>query len=835
MQLRTEIADREQTERALRRSEQWLRAVIENEPECVKVVGTDGRVLQINASGLAMLEADTVEEINARGLASFVVPEDQANFAALHQRVIGGERGLLEFEVIGLRGTRRWLETHAAPISDPDNHTTLLLGITRDVTERKRAEQGRNLAASVFIHASEAITITDAFGTIIEVNDAFTAITGYAREEVLGRNPRLLHSGRQGPDFYAAMWRDLGEKGDWHGEVWNRRKGGELYAQMLTISAVRDAQGRTQQYVALSSDITALKEHGQKLEYVAHYDALTRLPNRVLLADRLHQSMAQCHRRGQPLAVVYLDLDGFKAINDRHGHEAGDRMLIALATSMREVLREGDTLARIGGDEFVAVLVDLEGVDARVPIISRLLAAAAQMVNVDGLMLRVSASLGVTFYPDGEEVDADQLLRRADQAMYQAKLAGKNRYHVFDAVRDSSIRSHHEGVDRIRRALRDRELVLHYQPKVDMCTGTVIGAEALLRWQHPERGLLLPAMFLPTIEDDPLAVEVGEWVIDSALTQMESWREAGLCIPVSVNVCARQLQDASFVERLRELLAAHPRVSPGDLEMEVLETSALRDLVHVSNVIEACGEIGVSFTLDDFGTGYSSLTYLKRLPVARLKIDQSFVRDMLDDPDDLAILEGVLGMATAFRREVVAEGVENMEQGAMLLQLGCQRAQGYGIARPMPAEAMPAWSAAWRNDPSWGELPVVSRDDLPLLFASARHRAWIAVVENQLKGAPGVQPPLDHHQCHIGRWLDGKGLARHGRHPAFHPIEQLHRAAHALVAELLALQAGGSGSEALSRLGELHGIGEALIEQFKSLCREAGTQGAHDSGAARRP
>ena len=682
------------------------------------------------------------------------------------------------------------------------------------------------VARSVAEARGEAITITDAGGTIIEVNGAFTRITGYAREEVLGSNPRLLHSGRQGRDFYAAMWGDLIEKGYWHGEVWNPRKGGELYAQMLTISAVRDAQGRTQQYVALSSDITALKEHGQKLEYIAHYDALTRLPNRVLLADRLHQSMALCQRRGQPLAVVYLDLDGFKTINDRYGHEAGDRMLIALATSMREVLREEDTLARIGGDEFVALLVDLEGVDASAPIIGRLLAAAAQLVNVDGLMLRVSASLGVTFYPDDEDVDADQLLRRADQAMCQAKLAGKNRYYVFDAVRDSSIRSHHESLESIRRALRDRELVLHYQPKVDMCTGTVIGAEALIRWQHPERGLLLPAMFLPTIEDDPLVVEVGEWVIDSALNQMESWREVGLCIPVSVNVSARQLQQAGFVERLCELLAAHPRVGPGDLEMEVLETSALRDLAQVSNVIEACREIGVGFTLDDFGTGYSSLTYLKRLPVSCLKIDQSFVRDMLDDPDDLAILEGVLGMATALRRDVVAEGVENMEQGAMLLHLGCQRAQGYGIARPMPADAMPAWSAAWRNHPSWGELPVVSRDDLPLLFASARHRAWIALVESQLKGGPGVRPPLDHHQCHIGRWLDSKGLARHGRHPAFHSIEQFHREAHALVAELLALQVGGQGEAALARLGDLHAIGDALIEQFKSLCREAGAAGA---------
>jgi len=693
------MTSQSQTERALRRSERWLRAIIDNEPECVKVLASDGRLLEMNASGLAMIEAGSVEEVNARGLLSFVLPEYRAAFVALHRRVMSGESGLLEFEVVGLRGTHRWLETHAAPIAEPESHKPLLLGITRDITERKRAERELSLAASVFTHSRESITITDARGRIIEVNDAFTRITGYSREEVLGQNPRILSSGRQSREFYAAMWADLIEKGYWYGEIWNRRKSGELYAQMLTISAVRDAHGHTQQYVALSSDITALKEHGQKLEYIAHYDALTTLPNRVLLADRLQQSMTLTQRREQPLAVAYLDLDGFKSVNDRYGHDAGDQLLVAVATSMKEALREGDTLARLGGDEFVAVLVDLESVASAVPILNRLLAAAAQPVNVDGLALQVSASVGVTFYPEGKDVDADQLLRQADQAMYQAKLAGKNQYHIFDALQDSSIRSHHESIDRIRRASREREFVLLYQPRVDMYKGTVIGVEALIRWQHPERGLLPPAMFLPTIEEHALSVEIGEWVIDTALTQMEAWQAAGLALPISVNVGARQLQQAGFVDRLRAMLAAHPKVRPTDLELEVLETSALQDLVQISSVIAACGEIGVSFTLDDFGTGYSSLTYLKRLPVARLKIDQSFVRDMLDDPDDLAILEGVLGMAAAFRREVVAEGVETVEQGAMLLQLGCRRAQGYGIAPPMPAGDIPAWAASWRTDP----------------------------------------------------------------------------------------------------------------------------------------
>ena len=714
-------------------------------------------------------------------------------------------------------GQTIWLRTSKVPLRNQDNEVFGLLGIYEDITERKLAEEKVHLAASVFSHSREGIMITAADGTIIDVNDAFTRITGYHRDEVMGKNPRLLSSGRQGKEFYTHLWRDLQAKGHWYGEVWNRRKNGEVYAEMQTISTVRDAQDNPQHYVSLFSDISALKSHQNQLEHIAHYDALTSLPNRVLLADRLHQAIAQTQRRGQLLAVAYLDLDGFKSINDRYGHEAGDQLLVALSTRMKQALREGDTLARIGGDEFVAVLLDLPDVAASVPMLNRLLAAAAQPVNFGNDVLQVSASLGVTFYPQTDDVDADQLLRQADQAMYQAKQAGKNRYHVFDAEQDRSVRGHHESVERIRKALNEREFVLYYQPKVNMRKGTVIGAEALIRWQHPEKGLLAPAVFLPVIEDHPLAIDIGEWVIHSALTQIERWQADGLAIPVSVNIGAHQLQQSDFVERLNQILAAHPNVRPADLELEVLETSALEDLVHVSRVIEACRQIGVMFALDDFGTGYSSLIYLKRLPVTLLKIDQGFVRDMLDDPDDLAILEGVIGLANAFRRQVIAEGVETVEHGAMLLQLGCELAQGYGIARPMPAHELPAWSVAWRPDPAWLDLPAVSRDDLPLLFASAEHRAWILDIGACLRGEREAPPPLDLHQCRFGKWLDAQGLARHQAQPAFQTVEPLHQQVHALATELLQLQAQDRNPEALARLGELYDLRDTLLEQLKNL------------------
>jgi diguanylate cyclase (GGDEF)-like protein/PAS domain S-box-containing protein len=704
--------------------------------------------------------------------------------------------------------------------------------------ERKEAKKKIQLAANVFTHAREGIMITETDGSIIDVNEAFTRITSFPRDEVLGRNPRILQSGLHDPPFYQAMWHDLIEHGHWDGELRNRRKNGEAYVIMQTISAVRDCAGNTEQYVALCSDISALKEHERQLQHMAHYDALTTLPNRVLLADRLQQAMVQAQRRKQRLAVAYLDLDGFKEINDLHGHDAGDHLLATVAGRMKQVLREGDTLARLGGDEFVAVLLDLADDIATVPMLCRLRDAAAQPVQASGRVLQVSASLGVTFYPQAEEVDADQLLRQADQAMYQAKLAGKDRYHVFDTEQDRSVRGHNESLGRIRSALIERELVLHYQPKVNMRTGRIVGAEALVRWQHPERGLLPPAAFLPVIEDHPLAVDLGEWVIDSALTQMSIWSAAGLDIQVSVNVGARQLQQANFVDRLRALLATHSDVRPGSLQLEVLETSALEDLARISEVIEVCREIGVSFALDDFGTGYSSLTYLKRLAVDQLKIDQSFVRGMLGDAEDLVIIGAVLGLAKAFNREAVAEGVETVEHGELLLQLGCELAQGYGIARPMPAAEFPAWAAAWRPDPAWRHLPTLECDHMSLLLAGVEYRAWVSGMEEFLRGERAVAPPNDRRQCRFGRWLAGEGQIRYAMQPAMIIIERLHGEVHALAAELIKLRAADRVSEALARLGELRQFREALLAQLKTLAqasryRLAGTVRDFNSGTPR--
>ncbi len=573
----------------------------------------------------------------------------------------------------------------------------LFAGLLANIRQRQLVEGQLRLSASVFDNADESIMITDADGHIISVNDAFTSTTGYGLEEVQGLEPTFMNELQHEPGYTDRLWQQLTSFGHWKGEVWNRDREGGRFAVLQKINAFYDDLGKLQGYVSLMSDITPLKQHQRQLERIAHFDALTGLPNRTLLADRLQQAMALSERQQSKIALLFIDLDGFKAVNDSHSHSVGDQLLVSLAHRMQQVMRQEDTLARLGGDEFVAVLVDLEHTEACLPVIHRLLEVVAEPVRIKGAELKVSASIGVAYYPQQDDLDADQLLRQADQAMYQAKQAGKDRYQLFDVEKDRALRSQHDSLERIRTALERRELILYYQPKVNMRTGRLAGCEALIRWQHPERGVMPPASFLPVIQNHLLAVAVGQWVLDTALDQVLAWHEQGLDIPVSVNIDAIHLQQPNFVEHLADVLKQRPGIRFGDLELEVLETTALEDVDQVSEIIERCGELGVGFALDDFGTGYSSLTYLKRLPAQLLKIDRSFVRDMLVDPDDLAILNGVIQLAGAFRRDVIAEGVETDEHCRELLALGCELGQGFAIARPMPGSDLPAWLEQWRQ------------------------------------------------------------------------------------------------------------------------------------------
>ena len=629
--------------------------------------------------------------------ASRVHPEDLAKIdTEMKRSLTDQDQYNSEYRVIWPDQSVHWLSVIGEFYMDTTDYSPHIRGIIEDITPRKLTENSLKLAASVFTHSREGIIITDAAAHIIDVNDSFSYITGYSRAEVLGLDPSLFKSKRNEADLFKKMWRALITKKHWYGELWNHRKNGDEYAIMLNVSAVLDNLGKIQSYVALFSDITATKTHQQQLEHIANYDALTGLPNRLLLADRLEQAIIQAQRQGDSVAIVYLDLDGFKAINDQHGHSIGDELLITISQRMRDMLREVDTLARIGGDEFVAVLVNLYDQEDCEPLLKRLLRAAADPLLINDLILQVSASIGVTLYPK-DDSDADQLLRHADQAMYAAKQSGKNRYLYFDLIRDAAIKIEQESLANIRNALDKGEFILFYQPKVNLKTGQVIGAEALIRWQHPELGLLLPANFLPSIKNHPYDIELGEWVIDKVFTQLSEWQQQDFTLPISVNIGAQHLQQNYFVLGLSERFKAYPKIRPNQIELEILESSALEDIINASNIMKTSCDIGVHFALDDFGTGYSSLTYLRHLPVNMLKIDQSFVRDMLTNLEDLSIIEGVIGLARAFHHQVIAEGVETTEHCDRLLELGCDLAQGFAIAKPMPAEQLPDWVKDWHQ------------------------------------------------------------------------------------------------------------------------------------------
>ena len=612
-----------------------------------------------------------------------------------------------EYRVCQHDGEVIYVKAIAKVFTDNDNNPIRMLGTNIDITEIKNTQEKLKLAANVFTYSSQTIMITDAEGEILEVNDSFTQMIGYERDEVLGKKPNILRSGRHSDDFYRVMWEQLLEKGYWRGEIWNSRKNGEIYPGTLTISSVCNESNKVVNYVGLITDMSQVKDHQGQLEYMAYYDSLTDLPNRTLLSDRLTQAMVNCQRYGKLLAVAFLDLDGFKKVNDQYGHDVGDQLLVVISRRMKEILRESDTLARLGGDEFVAVFTELNQVTECEVILSRLLNFVSRPVILprSNIEVQVSASIGVVIYPQ-DDADADLLIRHADQAMYLAKQEGKNRYHIFDTQQNRALQTQFDKLQRIQFALNNNEFELYYQPKVNMKTGIVVGVEALIRWFHPENGMIPPNDFLPIIENHPLSLELDEWVINRALQQIEIWQALGLDISVSVNISAQQLQQNNFTERLEALLESHPNVPPKLLELEVLETIGMSDVNNASEIMDACMKLGVSFALDDFGTGYSSLTYLRRLPANLVKVDQSFVRDMLEDPDDLAIVEGIIALAKSFKREVIAEGVESIEHGVALLQLGCVLAQGYGIARPMPAKAFSEWTTNWRSDASWCNVAV---------------------------------------------------------------------------------------------------------------------------------
>ncbi|WP_130908420.1 MULTISPECIES: GGDEF and EAL domain-containing protein [unclassified Pseudomonas] len=554
------------------------------------------------------------------------------------------------------------------------------------------------------VDAAAIFSETDLTGRITHVNDQFCAISGYSREELLGQNHRLLNSGTHSTEFFAGMWRTIAMGNVWKGEICNRAKNGSLYWVESTMVPVLDEDtGRVERYLSIRFDISEKRQLLHTLQWRVGHDVLTGLPNRAFLSDLLDQALEFSRQENTPLAVCMLDLDGFKAVNDGYGHASGDLLLVEVAKRLRGIVRAEDVVARLAGDEFVLVLRYVRDLPELNAALNRVLGTISAPYTLRGKEINVYASIGVTLYPH-DNADAETLLRHADQAMYVAKQSGRKRFHLFDVSRDREVKATHQTVERVRQALINHELRLHFQPKVNMRRGEVVGFEALLRWKHPQNGMMTAREFLPLVEETDLIVDIGEWVMDQVLLQLEVWQLQGYDWPVSVNIAARHFQRADFVGRLESALARHGRVPAQRLDLEIVESVAIENIQHVSACLQACQALGVQFSLGDFGTGFSSFSYLKRLHTQTIKIDKSFVRDILHDGDDLALTTAVISLAKAFGRQVIAEGLESVEHGELLLRLGCEVAQGYFIARPMPATDVPGWVAGYVAPSQWRAL-----------------------------------------------------------------------------------------------------------------------------------
>ncbi|MBF0310729.1 MAG: EAL domain-containing protein [Magnetococcales bacterium] len=566
----------------------------------------------------------------------------------------------------------------------------LLQARVRNLLLRRKSEQDLRLAAQVFENTSEGIVITDGKTRILEVNRAYCDITGFSREEILGATPNVTKSERHDRAFYDAMWQTLREKDHWSGEIWDRRKSGEIFPKWLTINAVRNPRGQLSHYIGIFSDISVLKQTEEKLHRLAFYDPLTGLPNRVMFRDRLEQEITIVRRYHQRAAILFLDLDRFKNVNDTLGHAAGDILLMEVARRLKHQVRENDTVARLAGDEFILILRDIRDAEAAARVAENICLSLAQPFDLRGEEVFVGASVGISLLPD-DGTEAETLTKRADAAMYHAKDAGRGQYRFFTEEMDRLTRERVELENHLRHALERQEFRLHYQPKAEVGSNRLFGAEALLRWHHPQRGLVPPAQFIPLAEENGLILPIGLWVIREVCRQIRIWREMGLPrLTVAVNLSAKQFHQENLARVIGDIVAEEG-ISPSLIELELTESTVMDKSESATATLQALHDQGFTLAIDDFGTGYSSMAYLKRFPVDTLKIDRSFIMVIPGMPNDAAIARAIIQLARSLGLEVVAEGVETPEQREFLQQEGCEFLQGFWLSRPLEPEAFAAF------------------------------------------------------------------------------------------------------------------------------------------------
>ncbi|SCA54888.1 putative Diguanylate cyclase [Candidatus Terasakiella magnetica] len=646
----------------------------------------DGNITIINKAIQTLFDIDNLDDF--KNITDFFDRfNDPMGKLACEEALRGKATRSLETK-FNLYGSTRYVIWSVTPLRDMHNAVTGVIAQGQDVTQRRHAEGSLRLSSTVFENTAEGIMITDEKGNIIDVNTAFTDITGYSREDVMGQNPRIMKSGRHSQEFYEAMWGDLHNKGIWRGEIWDKRKSGEEYPKWVSISACKNDSGRLTHYVAVFSDITDKKEDEHKLEQLAHFDHLTGLPNRVLFQDRLQTALARSRRDKEHMAILFVDLDRFKQINDSLGHRVGDLLLVEVSKRLLYSIREIDTVARLSGDEFTVILTDIASVDAVELIASRIVQSLGAPYFFEGHELFVSASVGISLYPMDGETTTD-LLRNADVAMYHAKEKGRNNYQFFDVRMNEHAQSQLSMANKLRIALNRNVIHPHYQLKVDIRTGKPIGLEALARWNDENGKPVSPAKFIPIAEEHGLIARVGSSILQQVCVQIRMWQDMNFEFgSVAFNLSAQQFRDPNLLSDIREAIEDN-KIDPKHLEVEVTENTMMDDVEDAIQILSNLKDMGLKISIDDFGTGYSSLSYLKRFPVDTLKIDRSFINELTLDSDDAAIVSAIVSMAQKLGVSIVAEGVENIEQSQYLKEIGCYHVQGYLYAKPCAGGELP--------------------------------------------------------------------------------------------------------------------------------------------------
>jgi diguanylate cyclase (GGDEF)-like protein/PAS domain S-box-containing protein len=648
----------------------------------------DGLILQANltAARLLGIERHTLIQLT---FTSFILKTDQDVFYLLRKQLIEDESAKsCELRMLKSSGTQFWARIDAIAVHDETGETVLRL-VINDISALKQTEEDLRIAAIAF-ESQEGMIVSDADGIIIKVNQAFTTLTGYSAEEVIGKPPHLLSSGRHDKAFYQSIWSTLQKIGYWQGEIWNRRKSGKIFAEWLTISAVTAPNGHASHYVGTFSDITVNDAAAAEIHRLAYYDPLTNLPNRRLLEDRISQALAVASRNLRYGAILFLDLDNFKGINDSRGHAIGDLLLIEVARRLNDIVRKGDTVARLGGDEFVVLVEDLSADIGQATVLAeqvgeKILAELSRPYLFEGYEFHCTASIGAGVYCAHDKT-SEELLGHADIAMYQSKKSGRNTLRFFDPAMQTSVSIRASLENDLRNALEQNQFVLFFQSQT-YHDGGIIGAEVLLRWRHPDRGLVSPLDFIPLAEETGLILPIGQWVLDTACRQLKSWENhaATRDLQLAINVSARQFRQPGFVEQVQQTIARHA-INPLLVKLELTESLVLDNVDDTIIKMNQLKETGLRFSMDDFGTGFSSLAYLTRLPLDQLKIDQSFVHNVGVKPRDEVIVQTIIGMAKNLGMEVIAEGVETEEQRAFLERHGCPTCQGYLFSKPVPVE-----------------------------------------------------------------------------------------------------------------------------------------------------